>query len=66
MNLSSSDIIWNRLLSVFSILLVSEDSEKEDGDNEENEEDKGLPCFHFFFRDLCFLGIGDDFSGKDN
>ena len=34
LDLSSSDINLNRLPSVPSILLVSEDSKEEDGDNE--------------------------------
>ena len=59
LNLSSSDITWNRLPNNPSLLLVSEDSEKEDSDDEEY---KRLQCLRFFLQDLCLLGEGEDFS----
>ena len=65
LNLSFSDIIWNRLPSVPSIHLVSEDFDDDDGD-EEDEEEERLQCLHFSLWDLCFLGEGEDFSGDDN
>ena len=53
LNLSSSDITWNRLPSDPSLFLVSKDSEEEDGDDEEDEEDERLQCLRFFLQDLC-------------
>ena len=60
-NLSSSDITWNWLPIIPSILLVSDDSEEGDGDDEEDKEDEHLRCLHFFLQDLCLLGEGEDF-----
>ena len=62
MNLSSVDITWNRLPNDPSLLLVSEDSEEEDGHDEQDEEGERLRCLRFFLRDLCLLGEGEDFS----
>ena len=45
LNLPSSDITWNRLPNNPSLLLISEDSEEEDGDDDQYEGDK---CLHFF------------------
>ena len=59
LNLPSSDITWNRLPNNPSLLLVSEDSEEEDGDDDQYEGDK---CLHFFLWDLCLLWEGEDFS----
>ena len=62
LNLSSSDITWNRLPNDSSLLLVSKDSKEEDGDDEQDEEDERLRCLRFFLRDLCLLGEGEHFS----
>ena len=62
MNLSSSDITWNRLPSDPSLLLVSGDSEQEDDDNKEDKENERLRCLHCFLQDLCLLGEGEDVS----
>ena len=62
LNLSSLDTTWNRLPNDPSVLLVSEDSEEEDGYDEQDEEGERLRCVRFFLRDLCLLGEGEDFS----
>ena len=62
LNLSSSDITWNRLPNDSSLLLVSKDSKEEDGDDEQDEEDERLRCLRFFLRDLYLLGEGEHFS----
>ena len=48
LNLSFSDITWNRLPNDPSLLLISQDSEEEDGDDERDEVDKRLQCLCFF------------------
>ena len=42
LNLSSTDITWNRLPNDPSLLLVSEDFEEPDDDDEQDEEDERL------------------------
>ena len=61
-NLSFSDITWNRLPNDPSLLLISQDSEEEDGDDERDEVDKRFQCLCFFLWDLGLLGEGEDFS----
>ena len=62
LDLSSSDVTWNRPPNDPSPLLVSEDSEEEDGDDKQDEEDERLQCLRFFLRALYLLGEGEDFS----
>ena len=45
---------------------ISEDSEEENFDDEENEEDKALRFLSFFLRRLCFSEKGEDFSVKED
>ena len=55
--LNFSNITWNLLFFVSSILLVFEDSEEVDGrdeEEEEEEEDNRLQCLRFFLQDYVF------------
>ena len=66
LDLSSSDVTWNRPPNDPSPLLVSEDSEEEDGHDKQDEEDERLQCLRFFLRALYLLGEGEDFSVNED
>ena len=66
LDLSSSDVTWNRPPNDPSLFHVSEDSKEEDGDDEQDEEDERLQYLCFFLRALYLLGEGEDFSVNED